>query len=93
MAKMSNRHRHKILNKVMYCKATGDIKQATDLLKTLLKDEEGENKKIGLWFKKLKSSSFVTVPQRARVTKSNSLGHYLQGDYYYSDLNCVFQRA
>jgi hypothetical protein len=89
MARMSNRSKKRLRDKALYCKAIGDYSTARDILKTLVKNESND---IGLQYKKLKSASWVTVPSRAKVTLSTAK-NYNQGDYYFSDLNCVFLRA
>jgi hypothetical protein len=86
---LSNRAKKRMIDKAMYCKATGDLKQSINLLKIAIADER---KQLGIYTPKLKSKSFVEVPQRVEVTKSNQ-AYYNKGDYYFSDLNCIFKRA
>jgi len=90
--RLSNRAKKRLMDKLNYCKAI-NLSMENTIKKFDRQVIKEYNSIIGLESKKLKSASFVTIPQRARVTRSNELGHYNKGDYYYSDLNCVFQRA
>lgn len=87
---LSNRARRRMIDKALYCKATGNLEQARELLRDVVTDDV---EKVKFYLPKLKSKSFVSVPPRVEVTKSNQVNSYNKGDYYYSDLNCVFIRA
>lgn len=90
--RLSNRAKKRMIDKFNYCKAINLSSELTSqkIEKQLIKEV---NNSIGLTPKKLVSHSFVKVPPRAKVTQSNKLSYYAKGDYYYSDLNCIFKRA
>lgn len=78
-----------MIDKALFCKRTGDLKQA---LKVLKKAIAIESKDLGLMTKKLVSHSYVIVPIRPQVTLSNKVD-YNKGDYYYTDLGLIYKRG
>ena len=87
MRGLSNKARKRMIDKALFCKRQGNLQTALDVINKAIAIE---SKQLGLCLKKLKSQSYVTVPSRARVTRSDKLPTFNKGDYYYSDLNCVF---
>lgn len=84
---ISNRAKKRMIDKALFCKRQGNLSKALEVLNKAIKIE---SKELGIITKRLKSKSYVEVPRRVRVTKSNKLPVYNKGDYYYTDLNCVF---
>ena len=79
MSKLSNRARRRMIDKALFCKRQGKLETALDVINKAIAIE---SKELGLCLKKLKSQSYVTVPSRAKVTRSDKLPNFNKGDYY-----------
>lgn len=83
MKRLSNRALNRMRHKAMYCKAVSDETQANTIFNNI---DIATINKLGIHTNKLKSKSFTTINQ-VKVNRFNP--HYNQGDYYYSDLDCI----